>query len=424
MNTGQARRDTMRAYLILVAAFAAFAAATTTVEVNFANFLRERYEIGEWFRGFLEFPRESQGFAMVFYVVLLGTLTERRLFSLAAVVAAVGVAGLALLPARALADGVAGIGPGLPLILFVMCYSAGQHMGMLIERAIVVDHGDLASAGSRLGRIGFWKTLAGLAMAGIVWGLRAITDLDFAFYFALAVGLFLASTVLTRLAMRGRPEVRMRRRKLVFKRKFLRYYALCALFGVRKQVFITFAVWVLVVIYEQPVQTIAVLWVATAVTNLAAQPLIGSLIDRYGPRAVLSADALLLCGVCLMYGYGAQLFPPAIGLIVIGATYVVDHVLFFVGGARAVYVGRLCADRDELSTTLSMGVTIDHVFSMTVPFLGGIIWKASGYEMVFLLAGMIAVVTAVTALGIPRPAAALSSARPGSTETRSSAAPV
>ena len=403
MQNLRARGAPVRAYLLLIAAFAAFAAASATVEINFPNFLRERFQVGEWFRGFLEFPRESQGFAMVFYVVLLGTLSERRLFSLAAVVAALGVIGLALIPERALADGIAGIVPGLPLIIFLMLYSAGQHMGMLIERAIVVDHGDLASAGSRLGRVGFWKTLAGLVMAGCVWGLRSITNLDFGFFFALAAGLFLASMVLTGLAMRGQPEKRMQRRRFVVNRKFSRYYALSALFGVRKQVFITFAVWVLVVIYEQPVQTIAVLWVITSVTNLAAQPLIGRLIDRFGPRTILTADALLLCGVCLLYGYGAQLFPPALGLIVIGATYVLDHVLFFVGAARAVYVGKLCANRDELSTTLSMGLTIDHVFSMTVPFLGGIIWKASGYELVFLLAAVIAVATAVTAFGIPRP---------------------
>lgn len=403
MQNLRARGAPVRAYLLLIAAFAAFAAASATVEINFPNFLRERFQVGEWFRGFLEFPRESQGFAMVFYVVLLGTLSERRLFSLAAVVAALGVIGLALIPERALADGIAGIVPGLPLIIFLMLYSAGQHMGMLIERAIVVDHGDLASAGSRLGRVGFWKTLAGLVMAGCVWGLRSVTNLDFGFFFALAAGLFLASMVLTGLAMRGQPEKRMQRRRFVVNRKFSRYYALSALFGVRKQVFITFAVWVLVVIYEQPVQTIAVLWVITSVTNLAAQPLIGRLIDRFGPRTILTADALLLCGVCLLYGYGAQLFPPALGLIVIGATYVLDHVLFFVGAARAVYVGKLCANRDELSTTLSMGLTIDHVFSMTVPFLGGIIWKASGYELVFLLAAVIAVATAVTAFGIPRP---------------------
>ncbi len=374
-----------------------------TYEINFANFLRERYHVGEWFRGFLESPRESQGFAMVFYVVLLGTLTERRLFSLAVVVAAAGAIGVALIPARELADGVAGIVPGLPLILFVMLYSAGQHLGMLIENAIAVDHGDLAGAGSRLGRIGFWKTLAGLAMAGLVWGLRSVTDLGFTFFFLLAAGLFLASLTLTRLAMRGRPEVRMKRRRFVVERKFRRYYVLSALFGVRKQVFLTFAVWVLVVIYEQPVQTIALLWVVTSVANLVAQPLIGRLIDRYGPRTVLTVDALLLCGVCVTYGYGAQLFPPAIGLIVVGVTYVLDHVLFFVSAARAVYVGGLSVNRDELSTTLSMGVTIDHVFSMTVPFLGGIVWKAYGYEMVFLLAAVVTVFTAVAAFGIPRP---------------------
>ena len=407
------RESAARAYLILVAAFAAFAAATTTYEINFANFLREQYHIGEWFRGFLEFPRESQGFAVVFYVVLLGTLTERRLFSLAVVVAAVGAVGVALMPARELADGVAGILPGLPLILFIMLYSAGQHMGMLIENAIVIDQGELASAGRRLGRIGFWKTLAGLAMAGVVWALRSVTDLDFTFFFLLAAGFFLSSLLLTRLAMRGRPEVRLKRRRLVVERKFRRYYLLSALFGVRKQVFLTFAVWVLVVIYEQPVATIALLWMVTSVTNLAAQPLIGRLIDRFGPRTVLTADALLLCGVCLMYGYGAQLFPPAIGLIVVGATYVLDHVLFFVSAARAVYAGGLSANRDELSTTLSMGVTIDHVFSMTVPFFGGIIWKAYGYEMVFLLAGVIAVVTAVVAFGIPRPAPSPQPAPPG-----------
>ena len=138
-------------YLILLIAFATFAAASTIVEINFSNFLRERYNVGEWFRGFLEFPRESQGFAIAFYVVLLGAFSERRLFSLAVLVAALGALGLAFIPEVRIADGVAGIVPALPLILFVMLHSAGQHMAMMIERAIVVNHGDLSTAGSRLG---------------------------------------------------------------------------------------------------------------------------------------------------------------------------------------------------------------------------------------------------------------------------------
>ena len=47
-----------------------------------------------------------------------------------------------------------------------------------------------------------------------------------------------------------------------------------------------------------------------------------------------------------------------------------------------------------------------------MPFLGRIISKASGYEMVYLLATLIAVATAVTAFGILRPTPAAAAATP------------
>ena len=83
------------AYILVIFAFALIAASITIYEINFPNFLREQYNVGEWFRGFLEFPRELQGFAVVFYVVALGGLSERRLFSIAAILSAVGLIGLA-----------------------------------------------------------------------------------------------------------------------------------------------------------------------------------------------------------------------------------------------------------------------------------------------------------------------------------------
>ena len=104
-------------------------------------------------------------------------------------------------------------------------------------------------------------------------------------------------------AMRGLQQVRPEKRRFVLKRKFVRYYALCALFGVRKQVFVTFALWVLVTVYDQPVETIALLWVVTLIANLVTQPGIGWLIDRFGPRRILTIDALCLVVVCLLYGY-------------------------------------------------------------------------------------------------------------------------
>ena len=126
-------RDAKRAYLLVVVCFALFSVAATMYEVNLPNFLRDHLGVGEWFRGFLELPRESQGFAVLFYVVFLGALTERRIFSLAAVVAAVGLVGMALLPTAQLPDGLRGIVPGLPLILVVMVFSAGMHLAMVLQ---------------------------------------------------------------------------------------------------------------------------------------------------------------------------------------------------------------------------------------------------------------------------------------------------
>ena len=389
-----------RAYLLLLIAFGLMAASFTVYEINFPSFLREQYTVGEWFRGFLEFPRESQGFAVVFYVVALGSLTERRLFSLAAVLSAVGLAGLAILPTRPLSDDASGILPGLPMILMVMIHSAGFHLGSAMQRCIILDHGELAGAGTRLGKVGFWTTLAGLGAAISVWILRRVVAVEFTFFFLLAASLCCAAVVVMWMAMRDLPGIHPQKRRFVFKRKFLRYYALCALFGVRKQVFITFALWVLVTVYKQPIDTIALLWVITSVANLITQPRIGRMIDRFGPRRTLMIDALCLFGVCLLYGYSEHLFPPVIALVAVGLIYVCDHVLFFVGAARAVYAGELASDSQELATTLSLGMTIDHVFSMSVPFLGGLIWIAFGYEFVFLAAGGVALLTAFTAHGI------------------------
>ena len=77
-----------------------FSAGMPLFEINFPHYLRAQFQMGAGFRSFLEFPRESQGFAVVFYAVLLGAATERRLFALAATVTAVGMTVLALLPAR------------------------------------------------------------------------------------------------------------------------------------------------------------------------------------------------------------------------------------------------------------------------------------------------------------------------------------
>ena len=390
-------------FVLLIGAFALFSAGLTLFEINFPHYLRGQFQMGAGFRSFLEFPRESQGFAVVFYAVLLGAATERRLFALAATVTAVGMTALALLPARAIPDSIAGLAPSLPLLGLVMVHSAGMHLAMVMEQSIVIESGGLRGAGRRLGWVAFWRTIAALVAALAILGIGRLFDVGNRPYFVAGAALSLAAAVLITVATRGHPSARGTRRRLRFERRFNRYYLLCALFGVRKQVFITFALWTLVTVYEQPLGTVALLWFLFSGAGLITQPLIGAVIDRVGPRLTLTVDALILLLVCLLYGFAEHLFSAGVALIVVGATYVLDHLLFFAGSARAVYAGSVASDRSDLSPTLSMGVTIDHVFSMTVPLAGGVLWKTLGYESVFVAAAVIAGVTAVVAAGIRAP---------------------
>ena len=52
---------------------------------------------------------------------------------------------------------------------------------------------------------------------------------------------------------------------------------------------------------------------------------------------------------------------------------------------------------------LAMGVSINHVASMTIPAAAGVIWTVFGYERVFLAAALLAVsIAAVSTLVPPR----------------------
>jgi hypothetical protein len=63
--------------------------------------------------------------------------------------------------------------------------------------------------------------------------------------------------------------------------------------------------------------------------------------------------------------------------------------------ARTTYASRIAPNKAELTPTLSLGISINHAVSMTVPTLGGIVWDMgpAGYRCVFLGAGIVAALT-------------------------------
>ena len=53
-------------------------------------------------------------------------------------------------------------------------------------------------------------------------------------------------------------------------------------------------------------------------------------------------------------------------------------------------MSKIAETKDDLTASLSVGVSINHLVAMVVPTLGGLLWTAFGYEWVFIAAAAMA----------------------------------
>ncbi len=182
----------------------------------------------------------------------------------------------------------------------------------------------------------------------------------------------------------------------MLKRRYSLFYVLCLFYGARKQIFLTFGPWVLVRVFHQSASTMAQLLIAANLFGVFFQPQLGKLIDRLGERRILMLDACVV--VCISLGYAfAHRLPLAHPIYLIYACYVMDSVIFACSMARSTYLDKIAENETNVHASLSVGISFDHAVSMTLPFLGGMLWDRHGYPAVFLVAAGLAVCNLLTA---------------------------
>jgi predicted MFS family arabinose efflux permease len=362
--------------------------AFSLVDSTFNNYLNDQMTLTGFQRSFLEFPRELPGLLVMFVAAGLSFLCSRRLSALAMIFSAIG----------ALLMGFAPAGYAL-LVIWLFIYSMGQHLFMPLSSSIGMELANAGHEGKRLGELNAVRNLATiLGSLTVVVGFRYL-GLTFQVNFALAAaGLLVAALLL--FAMRpdkkGSPKT-----GLVLHREYRLYYALNALSGSRKQIFITFAPWVLVTIFRQPTQTIATLMLIGGIIGIGFQPLLGWAIDHLGERFVLASEAVILVFICFAYGFARSAMAESTALTVICVCYLIDQMIFSVGMARSTYMKKIALRPDDIQPALTAAVSIDHAFSIATALLGGLIWSVFGFQYVFLLGMGIAVVNFFTALRVP-----------------------
>ncbi len=382
-----------RELILFAVAALVLGTAFSIVDATFNNYLNDTFSLSGFQRSFLEFPRELPGFLVVFVSTALAFLCSRRLGVVAMLMSSVGI----------LLIGYASPTYGV-MLAWLFLYSLGNHLFMPLATTIGMELALEGHDGRRLGQLNAIRNASAILGSFIVFlGFRYL-HFSFKHTFALsAVLLILAAALLYAMT----PErVVTRRAYLQLHKEYRLFYALNVLSGARKQLFITFAPWVLVQVFRQPTQIMATLFLLGGVIGILFQPLLGWAVDALGERFVLSAEAVILVLVCAGYGLAKFLLPPKAAFLLVCACFLIDQMIFSVSMARATYMKKIAKQPDHIQPALTAAVTIDHVFSISAAILGGLIWNAFGFQYVFLMGAVLAVISFFTALQVRVPQSA------------------
>ena len=394
MNLISRIKQSSRELILFAIATLALGMAFSMIDAITNNFFNAKFTLTGFQRSFLEVPRELPGFLVVFISAALWFLCSRRL----------GVVAMIFSAAGALLVGFASSTYALvPIWLFIS--SIGFHLYMPLATTIGMELAREGQDGRRLGQINSIRNLAAvLGSFSVVLGFKY---LGFTFQHTFAIAAVLLGIAAVLLFMMTPEPVIEKRGFLQLHKEYRLFYILNILSGARKQLFLTFAPWVLVSVLGQPTQIMATLFTIGGVIGILFQPLLGWAIDKFGERVILASEAVILVFVCFGYGFAKFIFPLDTAFLVVCACFLVDQMIFSVGMARATYMKKIALQPDHIQPALTAAVTIDHVFSITAALIGGVIWNAFSFQYIFLMGAGLAVINFFTALQVRLPQKAI-----------------
>ena len=358
------------------------------------NYLAEIVVMSEFGRGVTEFFRELPGLLLVFILAILYKFSAEKIFRIGAAVMLAGmVLQTVIPPSRVLAT----------LAIFV--YSLGEHMQLGMRNTLSLEYAKEGKGGAALGlqnaihQIGMLSGyLLVIAVLFFLPGNLSTYRLIFA-----ASALIILLGTLGAVKMDGNSAQDISKRRFYFHKKYAKYYILEIFYGARKQIFFTFGPYVLVLFYGASAKVISLLFAVSAVTSYFMSPVIGRIIDRAGYKAVMITDTLVLVIVCFFYGFAHHIFPMQTAFIVCCVNYVLDSIISLASMASNVYVQDLADSAEEVRSTISTGVSVNHLITILIALFGGWIWQALGIETLFMLSAALGLCNSAYAATIKVP---------------------
>jgi predicted MFS family arabinose efflux permease len=310
-----------------------------------------------WLAGIREIP----GLALMFVAALIMHLPLTYRTALSVVLMGVGYGLYAV------------VNSYTALIAVAVFASLGFHVWMPLQRALAMGLTTRDRSGRVMGVLSSVRAFAAIVGMGAIALLSSLlSDVSLRMYYAVGgLAIVVAALLILRLpkTLGANP---IGQRRLLLKKRYWLYYVLTFFEGSRTQVFGTFGTLILVQHYGLDVWQISLLLLTSSVVNLVVTPFFGYLLDQWGESRTLSLSYVFLA-LCFV-GYAT-----IHSALILGALVVAINLLVTLSMGLSTYVNRI-APEEELTPTLSAGVSINHITSVTMSLLAGSLLEVVGYE--------------------------------------------
>lgn len=358
-----------------------------------SNYFKDVYNVTAVQRGLIELPRELPGALLIVTVFLLSFLSDIRMAMVAQVLSIIGIVALGIFTPTYNV-----------MLIFIFINSMGMHLFFPLQDSIGLSMVDRDNVGKRMGEFKGVTTAFMMVGYGIVFvGFRTgvfsfFTQTKWVFIvvgvlLTLVLGLFV---VLER--QLGHGPKSEHKFKVILRKEYKYYYVLVTMYGVQKQMMMVYGPWVLIEILGKGPDTMAVLGMVGAFIGVFFMPAVGRWIDRFGVRTLLFADALSFIFVYGIYGFmsgglnDGWLSKAGWPVMFMFCLYIVDRMSTQLGMVRSIYLKTILVEDRDLTPTLSLGISLDHIMSITFAVLGGLVWHAWGPQYIFYLVAMLSFV--------------------------------
>ncbi|MBN1407751.1 MAG: MFS transporter [Calditrichaceae bacterium] len=324
--------------------------------------------------GMIQAVREIPGFLALLAIFVILIIKEHKLSALSIFFLGAGVALTGLFPSY------------MGLLVTTLIMSFGFHYYETTNQSLTLQYFDREVSPWVFGKLRSYGAATNVIIGLIIFGISIFLSYKQIY---LLIGIMIVLASVWAFAQNPTNEnIIPQRKKMIIRKKYGLFYLLTFLSGARRQIFVAFAVFLLVKNFKFSVQEITILFVINNIVNYFLSPIIGKAIIRYGERKVLSVEYTTLVFVFIAYAYIES-------KLIIAVLYIIDHIVFNFAIAIKTYFQKV-ADPRDIAPSMAVGFTINHIAAVVIPAIGGLLWMIN-YRIPFLAAAAMSLISLLAA---------------------------